>query len=468
MISVDVSTFADWRVKARQLINQNIAPSLILWSNTNSSQSTLFQEECLPNVFAPAQQFFIPKPFLPLAQEVAYHRNEAKWDKLYALLWRLTHGEKHLLSISSDELMHELLMMQKSISRDAHKMKAFVRFCKFHTEDDEEHYLAWYKPDHLIVRKVAPFFQRRFEVMKWTIVTPDETVHWNGDALTFSAGKNMPHNPIDELEYLWQTYYKAIFNPARVKIKAMKSEMPVKYWHNLPETRIIPELLKEAPQRVAEMLRHQDGFNSSASDYLPTVIDSLNDLKVKAIQCKGCPLSHNATQTVFGQGNKNAKLILVGEQPGEQEDKQGIPFVGPAGQLLRTVLAELSINPEDIYLTNAVKHFKFKLQEGRKIHLSPSIKELIACKPWLLAEINFIKPAVVLCLGLTAAKSLINPAFRIHHERGQFQEKEHYTIAASFHPSAILRATGDKQKIMLANLKNDIIKAYILSNKTEC
>lgn len=464
MITISVNTFAEWRAQARQLLAQNQDPRMILWNYTDSAQITLFDEA--PLFDAPiTNQFLIPKQFLSLAKIISYHRDPTKWDKLYQLLWRLTHGERHLLSISSDELVHQLLTMAKAIKRDAHKMKAFVRFCKYYEEDGTDFYLAWYKPDHLITKLVAPFFQRRFEVMRWTIITPDETIHWNGEQLHYSEGKNLLTNPSDELENLWQTYYKAIFNPARIKIKAMKKEMPMRHWHNLPETKMISSLLKEAPTRVNDMLQHQEGSKNSASEYLPKEIDSIETLKENAKRCQGCSLYKQATQTVFGFGNTNANLILVGEQPGHQEDLQGIPFIGPAGQVLRKILEQLDILQE-IYITNAVKHFKYAVKDGQRIHSSPGIREIIACKPWVQAEIEQIQPRVVLCLGLTAAKSLINPAFRIKHERGQFKQNDSYIIGATYHPSAILRAINPQIKeSMLNDLANDLKRAYLLSNQ---
>lgn len=464
--TIIVKNFSEWRNRARQLLLTDCDPSLVLWEDSISSQSSLFKEcDALPQAPSQTAPILISQRFLSLAHTISYHRNVSKWDKLYQLLWRMTHGEPHLLKVSSDKLVHDVYLMQKAISRDAHKMKAFVRFCKFNEADGSDYYLAWYKPDHLIVRLVAPFFQRRFEVMHWTIVTPDETVNWNGQRLEFSAGKNLVANPYDELEHLWQTYYKAIFNPARIKINAMKKEMPVRYWHNLPETQMIPGLLAEAPQRVEQMMRHQEGLKTSAKNYLPTVYNSIAELKAQASHCKGCPLYQEATQTVFGHGNSQAKLLLVGEQPGDQEDLNGMPFVGPAGQVLRDALSHLQIDLDAIYMTNAVKHFKFTLKNRYRLHASPGIREINACKPWLLAEIEIIKPKVILCLGLSAAKSLINPAFRIKQERGVFKQIDNCLVGATYHPSAILRAvTPELRDSMYKDLIADIKKAFELSH----
>ena len=467
MYTVHVNDFVDWRTKARELLQHNIEPSIVFWQDAKSNQDLLFQNEPLyfPSSSKERSEFLIPKQFIPFAATLACHRNSIKWEKLYLLLWRVVHEGKQLLEISSDPLMHDLLLMLKAIKRDAHKMKAFVRFCKFNDEEGLEYFLAWYKPDHLIVRLVAPFFQRRFEVMRWTIVTPDETVSWSGEELIYSEGKTIITNPEDALEGLWQTYYRAIFNPARVKIKAMKREMPVRYWHNLPETKMIPALLKEAPERVETMMRHQEGLATSAADFLPNEqSSSLSQLEQHAKKCQGCPLYQNAKQTVFGVGSSSAQLILVGEQPGDKEDLAGAPFVGPAGQLLDEVLHRLNIKRESLYLTNAVKHFKYSLKGDFRLHRSPSIHEINACKPWLLSEIELIKPKVVLCLGLTAAKSLINPAFRIKQERGQLKQEANFFIGATYHPSALLRAPSlQVREELIKVFEQDLNKAYLLS-----
>jgi len=175
----------------------------------------------------------------------------------------------------------------------------------------------------------------------------------------------------------------------------------------------------------------------------------LDQLRDAACQCHGCDLYKDATQTVFGTGPSNAAVMMVGEQPGDQEDRAGEPFVGPAGRLLDKALAEAGIDRQDVYMTNAVKHFKFKLAERgkRRIHQTPSRTEVVACKPWLLAELDRVQPELVVCLGATAAKSLLGPSFKLTQHRGEILEFPENNgksgaarITATVHPSAILRA----------------------------
>ena len=163
----------------------------------------------------------------------------------------------------------------------------------------------------------------------------------------------------------------------------------------------------------------------------------------KAVQgCRGCPLYKNATQAVFGEGPQHATVMFLGEQPGDQEDRQGKPFVGPAGRILDETLDEVGIDRREVYVTNAVKHFKWEPRGTRRIHSKPSAREMAACKPWLSAELQVVKPQMVICLGATAAQDLFGPKFRITKERGKIIEDTAIApmVMATVHPSSILRA----------------------------
>jgi DNA polymerase len=179
---------------------------------------------------------------------------------------------------------------------------------------------------------------------------------------------------------------------------------------------------------------------SSAAPFLPKRRD-LESLRNAARRCEGCPLFQNATQTVFGVGRATARLILVGEQPGDREDIEGAPFVGPAGLLLDRCLEEAGIDRKDVYVTNAVKHFKWEPRGKRRIHKKPSAREIAACRPWLDAEIEEIQPEMIVCLGATAAQALLGRSFRVTQHRGKpvFPGKLP-PVLATVHPSSILRA----------------------------
>jgi uracil-DNA glycosylase family protein len=185
---------------------------------------------------------------------------------------------------------------------------------------------------------------------------------------------------------------------------------------------------------------------TSAADFLPER-HTLKALREAARTCRGCPLWQNATQTVFGEGHPHARLMLVGETPGDREDIEGKPFVGPAGALLDRCLIEAGIDRDLVYVTNAVKHFKWEPRGKRRIHKKPSAREQAACRPWFNAELDVIKPKLVVCLGATAAQALLGPKFRVTQDRGKVLHTPGLPpILATVHPSSILRAPDDEAR----------------------
>lgn len=190
----------------------------------------------------------------------------------------------------------------------------------------------------------------------------------------------------------------------------------------------------------------KDKDETSAKEFFPGR-KSLKAFRDAAADCKACDLWERGTQTVFGEGARRAEVVFVGEQPGNEEDLSGKPFVGPAGRLLDEALIEAGIDRAQTYVTNVVKHFKWEPRGKRRIHKKPNAREVTACRPWLEAEINLVKPRVIVCLGATAAQALLGPKFRVSKQRGQFIAS---TLApyltATVHPSSILRAPDDKAR----------------------
>jgi uracil-DNA glycosylase family protein len=187
-------------------------------------------------------------------------------------------------------------------------------------------------------------------------------------------------------------------------------------------------------------------FQNSAEEFFPAR-KTLPAFREAAAGCKACDLWERGTQTVFGAGSRHANTVLVGEQPGNEEDLTGKPFVGPAGRLLDEALAEAGIDRAQTYVTNVVKHFKWEPRGKRRIHKKPNAREIAACRPWLEAEIVLVKPKVIVCLGATAAQALLGPQFRVSKQRGQFIESTLAPyIMATVHPSAILRAPDDETR----------------------
>jgi DNA polymerase len=432
-------TFEEWRERARSLISAGVEPNESHWDDT----PRLFQNHEIVSASS-AQQFSVPNSFLEIASKVAYHSDPQRWALLYRVLWRITaQNERNLLRIEIDDDTHRLLLMEKAVRRDMHKMTAFVRFRKVQNTDPEE-FVAWHRPDHNIVEPMAPWFARRFGSMRWSILAPQRSAHWDTERLTFGPGVPQSAAPApDALEDIWRDYYASIFNPARVKVRTMKAEMPTRHWATLPEAQIIPALIAGAGTRVQEMERKQ---KPSAAPWVPESPD-LEKLGKAAKRCEGCDLYRNATQTVFGEGAATARVVLVGEQPGDEEDQKGRPFVGPAGRLLNKALEEAGVDRSTLYVTNAVKHFKFEPRGKRRIHKKPSGPEISACRPWLEAEMAAIHPDLIVCLGATAARSVLGREVRVTIERGQLMPHPWAKAAlVTIHPSALLRITEEDRK----------------------
>jgi DNA polymerase len=432
--------FNEWRERAREYLKAGVTPQDAHWGDPPPLFDTVVTRE-RSRLEGSAS---VPKEFLQIASTVACHRDGNRWTLLYRILWRLTLGAEHnLLLIEVDDDIRKLRLLERAVRRDMHKMKAFVRFRRV-KDSEPEQFVAWHRPDHDIVQAMAPWFAERFGNMRWSILTPWASAHWNTKELSVGPGALQSTGyEGDALEDLWRNYYASIFNPARVKVKTMKAGMPVRYWATLPETGLIPALLANAPQQVEDMERKQ---KTSAAKFVPQSND-LKQLSRAAAACQGCELFRHATQTVFGEGAPNARVVLVGEQPGDEEDRKGHPFVGPAGRLLDKALQEAGVNRSILYVTNAVKHFKFEPRGKRRIHKKPSGPEISACRPWLEAEMAAIRPDLIVCLGATAARSVYGREVKVTRERGELQP--HHWAQASLitvHPSALLRIEEEDRK----------------------
>ena len=448
-----------WRELARAALCAEVAPHDVDW--TGADQGSLLG---LPDVAtAPALRGAprVPASLLQLAESVVCHRDAGRLGLLYRLLWRTTHGEPQVLGNPADPDTHRAHALGQAVRRDSHKMKAFVRFREVPGQQD--HFVAWFEPEHAIVDRVAPFFARRFAGMHWAILTPERSVAWNREALVFGAGADRSQTPAEDAgEDLWRTYYANIFNPARINPRMMQQEMPQRYWKHLPEARLIPGLLRDAGARVAEMDARpaQPARRRIPAPVVEPAVAppaGLPALRAQARDCRACPLWEPATQTVFGEGPEDAHIMLVGEQPGDAEDLSGRPFVGPAGKLLDQALAEVGIAREQLYLTNAVKHFRFEQRGKRRLHRNPDAAHVSACSTWLGAEIATVQPRAIVCLGATAAKAMFGAGFALLRERGRWHTRDDGTRAmATVHPAWILRQSGEAREAAYALLLTDL------------
>jgi uracil-DNA glycosylase len=445
--------FAGWRARSRALVAAGIPPEEITW-RTDSQPRDLFVGHTIEVVAdgdacsleGDADELRVPRRFIELVETVICNRDPERFAVLYALLWRIARGEPKLLAIVSDPLVRRAEALAHSVHRDIHKMQAFVRFREV-TDEAGLIYVAWFEPQHFIIERAAPFFVRRFASMRWTILTPDRCVFWNGQQLTFGRGAVRGEAPTDDaLEDLWRSYYASIFNPARPKLAAMKAQMPVRYWGNLPEAQMIRPLVRRSAARAEAMIgtSTNDAAGWTGSPAAPAALTctagSLEALQRQAARCRACSLGAAATQTVFGEGPPSARLMLVGEQPGDQEDARGRPFVGPAGEILDRALRDAGIDRNKVWVTNAVKHFKFIVRGKRRLHQKPNIIEIEACRPWLEAEMDLVHPEMIVALGASASRSLLRRDVRINACRRQFFPLQPDRRAmVTIHPSYLLR-----------------------------
>ena len=450
--------FEGWRDAARGLAEAGVPGEAISWQ-VRGGEADLFGAASEPGAPPRGAGFPVPRAFIDLAESAICHRDPERFSLLYALLLRLR-SNREAMEDRADPLLHRIERMAKEVRRDAHKMHAFVRFREL-ADEQGKRFVAWFEPEHHIVRREAGFFVRRFANMRWSILTPELSVHWDGQTLTEGPGAIRAEAPDgDPVEEVWKTYYASIFNPARVKVKAMTKEMPKKYWRNMPETALIGELIAGAQAREAEMIERSAAIPEIRPRERPSNVESAwAAVKQDAADCTRCHLYKCATQTVFGEGPLDASILFVGEQPGDQEDLAGRPFVGPAGQLFDAALEEAGIDRARTYVTNAVKHFKFEPRGKRRIHSKPNAGEIKACRWWLEQELDLIRPPITVALGATAARSLFGKVVTITPLRGEpHQLADGSECWVTIHPSALLRAPDEEarregRKMFVADLK---------------
>jgi len=324
------------------------------------------------------------------------------------------------------------LSRQKAVCHDIHHMHAFLRFKEINSLGDDivrRCFTAWYEPQHFIIAEAIPFFCRRFGDMDWQILTPKGSAFYFNEKLFFGEPIFKKPQNKDETEELWKTYFASIFNPARLKVKTMQSHMPKKYWSNLPEAEIINSLVDNAETRIETMekqpvlqppLFHSRLTERNAENVIRTSLKSQATLKTldglnKGIKsCKSCPLHCSSTQAVCGEGPENASLMIVGEQPGDREDLVGRPFIGPAGQVFDKAAHRVGLKRDEVYITNAVKHFKYEL---------------------------------IVAMGKTALFSLTDLNEPLSGLVGKIIEtEEKIPVLVTFHPSYLLRIKSEELK----------------------
>lgn len=447
--------FEFWRARARALVQAEVPPDRVSWVEPGAT-GDLFAGGAargsarLPPPPADAPPVRASQRFLAIARSAALNRDPARFALLYQVLWRLQRKPR-LMEDSADPEVRRLEQLAKAVRRDAHKMHAFVRFREVEEADGTAHFVAWFEPDHHILRAEAGFFMRRFANMRWSILTPRGSIHWDGETMREGPPARREDAPGDDpVEALWRSYYASIFNPARLKLGAMLSEMPRKYWKNLPEAALIPGLVATAQARAAAMV----AAGTRSERPRPS---SLAELAQGIAACRDCPIAACGTRAVAGEGPPRARLMILGEQPGDHENIAGRPFVGPAGQLLDQYLEAAGIARGAAYVTNAVKHFKFVARGRQRLHQSPTAKEIDTCRWWLEAERALVRPRIVLALGASAARALLGKTVSVTRAHGQaIRLEDGAELWVTLHPSYLLRLEGEARARQAALFAQDL------------
>ncbi len=421
--AVDLDGF---RRACRRLWAEQVEPGRVSWHTADEAESDLFDANAaatatMPSAEAPAVH--VPAAFLPLCESVLLHRDAGRFDLLYRLLWRLQ-LEPGLRHDPHDPDWVLAQQMAQAVRRDMHEMKARLRFRAIDESAGEAPLqVACFEPEHHIVEATAPFFASRFTTMRWAILTPERSVRGDGGQFLFGPGVRRDEWPPEATQGSADMAQHGTTDPIRGAARA-------------PET------------------------DSDAATPAGTSPGSLAALGAALERCRECPLGGRATQAVPGEGRQHAALMFVGEQPGDQEDLQGRPFVGPAGQLFNRALAELGIDRRDVFVSNAVKHFKFELRGKRRIHKTPAQEEAAACLHWLETEIELVDPRALVALGATAARQLMGTTIAVTRQRGQWLTRaDGRRVLITLHPSALLRMEPEDKDAAYAAWLADLRKA---------
>ena len=435
-------SFDEWRAAARELIALKVPPAHVAWL-AQPDGGDLFSSP--PEASATdAPMLRLPRQLVELLQAAACFNVHDRWAFLYQVLWRWQLGQHDVIS-PTDADGARLHAMVKAVHREEHDMHAYVRFRERGEADGAPRFVAWFEPTHEVLPQVARHFARRMGSTSWMIATPAASMLWDGATLHAGPALLRGASEIDDAgEALWLTYYRSIFNPARVNADLLHSHIPARFWKNLPEGAIVPAMVSAAANGERRTAQTASVGQRSGATMIPITAERAQPARVASTtldQCRRCALWESATQAVPGVGPQTARIMLVGEQPGDQEDLAGLPFVGPAGAVLDQAMQEAGMARDSLYLTNAVKHFKWEPRGKRRLHKTPAQREILACHGWLEEEIQRVKPQVIVALGSTALKSVLQDgAASMAPLLGTPVQHAGHWVITVYHPSYVLRA----------------------------
>lgn len=476
-------SFAAWRRAARELLRQGIEPERIEWvewvectsgSSGNAgphSADIPDSSTAAPPVAAPA----IPRELLARLKTAACYRAPDRWSLLYRILWRWTHGERHVV----DPQDRDGALLDQRIRSVEHETADLVLLTLFRRRDPSmglPEFVGWYEPHHDQLERAAARFAERMGDSTWMLATPQGAAFWNGMLLrsggpaadngghaarprSASQQPNPPAAPVlppgamageattsEPTEALWLAYYASVFNAAPAPV-------PLRYWRTPPAGPPLPAHLARERSRLGAQSGTVTVPAMPPVEY-SAVTPPLREPTGPLSTCRRCALWRNAKQAVAGAGPVQAAIMAVGEQPGEDENQSGAPFSGPAGQLLDTVLARAGLDRAALYLTYAVKHYKWETLDQQRVHRTPAPREVEACHYWLEQELAQVAPRVVVTLGATALKALTGAHVNLSEYLGQTIDHGGRLIVPTWHPSYALKMADGR-------LREDIVAGMV-------
>ncbi|MGB9991514.1 UdgX family uracil-DNA binding protein [Pseudoduganella rhizocola] len=448
MSAVLVRSFDEWRAAARSLIVRRVPPESVQWISEEGGDLLSGAADELP-LAQPAAAPRVPRRLMDMLESAACYRAGDRWAFLYRVLWRWHHGEQEILSMA-DEDGGRLQQMVKAVHHEIHDMHAYLRFRERPEAEGAPRFVAWFEPAHDVLPQVAQHFAQRMGRISWMIATPEASVLWDGATMHSTGPLMRSAADIDDAgEKLWLTYYRSIFNPARLNADIMHGHIRSRFWKNLPEAAVVPQMVSQAAAG-ARKVGQLDTVGKRKGATIPIAAEDAQPERQQPStldECRRCDLWQNATQAVGGQGARRAKVMLLGEQPGDQEDLAGKPFVGPAGELLDKAMDQAGMDRRKVYITNAVKHFKWEPRGKRRMHKTPGQREVMACHYWLETELETIAPDVIVALGSTALKSILQSgSVSLKDYMGEPFQHEGRWVVATYHPAYALRVPSPEAR----------------------
>ncbi len=397
-----------WRAATRALVLAGVPPEQVQW------RVAADESQKLPEATG---SFAISRALVAMAGQAIQARDPQRFELLYRVVWRTRQGER---VPDTDPELRQARGLALAVRAEQHRMRTQLRYLPVDERGGTRH-VGWYAPAHFVLESNAPLLARRFSRLSVSILTPDGSAHWDADGLRYGPGVDPASVPDDAgLLAYWRSYGDEL----------LEATGPA---GSVPEAEALGDE-PWPPDRPA-----------LGPVVMPTGADpGIESAGREAADCRRCPLHGPATQTVFGEGPAGARLMFIGEAPGDQEDVIGRPFVGPAGQLLDRALLEAGVDRRAAYVTNAVKHFKFVPRGKRRLHQTPEAPEIEACRFWLDVERVRLRPALIVLLGATAARAVLGRPVTIGRERGRpIRLSDTETAFVTVHPSFLLRVPDE-------------------------